>query len=267
MSGVYDWRGKLVGTSFVLLLVVTQGRPGGSEMPAIDWDSPQMRDMQAEWISLRDANVLAHQGEKYVWSGDELFRRYLSPRRLRDLAASSKVPAEPDNDRGFTDHLLAFMVREFVQAGDWENLVELLSKRCPYLVDGPLAVEYHLASRGWKLRDPMLIFSEAYARSQVPETRHTLATAVRRGFAGRGIREKDDAEFIKKAMQWYKKEKGRLIVNTHYPYNELSAGAITSGDTYEKYPDRFDNPPTGTEPLFKVVPEGGPANLGEEPDR
>jgi hypothetical protein len=267
MSGVYDWRGKLVGTSLVLLLAVMQGRPGGSEMPAIDWDSPQIREMQAEWISLGEANVLAHQREKYVWSGDELFRRYLSPRRLRDLAASSKVPAVPDDDRGFVDDLLAFMVREFVQAGDREILVELLSKRCPYLIDGPLTVEYHLAYSGWKLRDPMLIFSEAYARSRVPETRQTLATAIRRSFAGLGIREKDDAEFIKKAMQWYRKEKGRLIVNTHYFYNEMAPGGITVNHSYEKHPDLFDNPRPGREPLFKVVPEGGPANLGEEPDR
>ena len=267
MSGVYDWRGKLVGTGFVLLLAVMQGGPGGSEMPAIDWDSPQMHDMQAEWISLRDANVLAHQHEKYVWSGDELFRRYLSPRQLRDLAASSKVPALSSDDRGFAEDLLAFMVREFVQAGDRENLVELLSKRCPYWIDLPVTVEYYLAFRGWKLRDPTLILGEAYARSRVPETRSVLANAVHRGFAGQGIREKDDAEFIKKAMQWYRKEKGRLIVNTHYFYNEMAPGGITVNHSYEKHPDLFDNPHPGREPLFKVVPEGGPANLGEEPDR
>jgi hypothetical protein len=264
MSRVYGWPGKLVGTSLVLWLAVMQGRPGGSEMPAIDWDSPQMHEIKAEWISLQNRR---EPHTKDIPCVDPIFRRYLSPRRLRDLAASSKVPAEPNNDRGFTDDLLAFMVREFVQAGDREILVELLSKRCPSLIYGPMNVEYHLAYSGWKLRDPMLIFSEAYARSRVPETRHTLATAVRRSFAGLGIREKDDAEFIKKAMQWYRKEKGRLIVNTHYFYNEMAPGGITVSASYEKYPDLFDNPRPGREPLFKVVPEGGPTNLGEEPDR
>jgi hypothetical protein len=274
MSRVYGWRGKLVGTSLVLALAVMQGRAGGSETPAIDWDSPQMREIEAEWISLRDAHELARLGQdfpsryiEFVASVDQLFRRRMSPRQLRDLAASSKVPAVPDNDRGFRNDLLAFMVKAFVQTGDREGLVELLSKRCPSLIDGPLSVEYHLASRGWKLRDPMLIFSEAYAKSQAPKTRHTLATTVRRSFAGLGIREKDDAEFVKKATQWYKKEKGRLIVNTNYPSNETAPGGITVSHSYERDPDFFDNPPPGRQPLFKVVPQGGPTNLGEEPDR
>lgn len=275
MSKVYGWRRKLIGISLVLSLAVIQGRVEG-EMPAIDWDSPQIHELEAEWISLRDAHDQAERARpfegkslyiEHLRSVDRLFRRRMSLRWLRGLAASSKVPAIPDDYESFRYDLLAFMARAFVEAGDREGLVEILSKRCPSLVYPPLSVEYYLASWGWKLRDPMLIFSEAYERSRVPKTRHELATAVRRSFAGMGIREKDDAEFIRKAMQWYKKEKGRLIFNTHYYDNEMSPGGIAAGVSYERNPDLFDNPPLGREPLYKVVPQGGPTNLGEEPDR
>ncbi|WP_422929013.1 hypothetical protein [Singulisphaera sp. PoT] len=178
MSRVYGWRGKLVGISLVLSLAVIQGRVGG-QMPAIDWDSPQMHEIEAEWISLRDAHNQAESADQingktlyieHLAAVDQLFRRRVSLRWLRDLAASSKIPAVPDDERGFSfrDDFLAFMARSFIEAGDREGLVEILSKRCPSMVYPPLSIEYHLASWGWKLRDPMLIFSEAYERSRIP---------------------------------------------------------------------------------------------------
>ena len=81
------------------------GRAGGGEMPVIDWDSPQMHEIEAEWISLLEAYQHAPLGRptdrplryrKYVKSVDQLFRRRMSLRRLRGLAASSKVPARTD---------------------------------------------------------------------------------------------------------------------------------------------------------------------------
>jgi len=247
-------------------------------MPAIDWDSPQMREIEAEWRSLRGAYTKDRPSRgddvpgrymKYVGSVERLFQTRFSPRRLRELAASSKMPILADDEGGFANDLLAFMVKAFVQTGDREGLLELLSKRCPSRIDGPETLEYCLTYRGWRLKDPMLVLGEAYARSRVPETRHALAASVRRGFAGLGIRGKDDREFVGNAMRWYEKEKGHLVVNAKYPMNETMPGGITLIDSYEKNPDLFDNPPQAREPLFKerIVPPGGPKNLGEDPDR
>jgi hypothetical protein len=70
-------------------------------------------------------------------------------------------------------------------------------------------------------------------------------------------------------MRWYEQNKGHLIVNAKYPRNELDFVGITVSDSYERNPDLFDNPPPEREPLFKkrIVPPGGPKNLGEDPDR
>ncbi|MDR3635853.1 MAG: hypothetical protein P4L84_18770 [Isosphaeraceae bacterium] len=193
---------------------------------------------------------------------------------LRELADSPKFPSptdpeEPDRPGVFVPDLLAFMVKTFVQTGDRERLVDVLSKRCPSLIDWPETIEYWLAFRGWKMREPMLILGEAYARSRAPKTRRALAASIRRSFAGLGIRGKDDAEFVGNAMRWYQQEKGHLIVNETYPRNELDDVGITVGNSYERQPDLYDNPPPQREPLFKdkIVPRDGPKDLGEDPDR
>ena len=119
------------------------------------------------------------------------------------LAAScDKLPARVEK-WGFTRDVLAFLGTSLADCGDRERLVALLSKRCPNRIHWPENVEFYLAVRAKRLRDPILILGEAYSKSQVPETRHALAAAVRRGFVDLGIRGKDDAEYVKNAMQWY----------------------------------------------------------------
>lgn len=274
---IHDRQYRLLGANLVFWLAALAGGAGGgkAEGPAIDWDSSRMREIEAEWRLLRDAYKKDPRGDgKGSWSARPLFQTRLSPGMLRQLADSPKFPSptdpkKPDRPGEFVPDLLAFMVRTFVQTGDRERLVDVLSKRCPSLIEWPETVEYWLAFQGWKLKEPMLILGEAYARSRVPKTRSALAASVRRSFAGLGIRGKDDAEFVDNAMRWYQREKGHLIVNARYPRNELDDVGITVGHSYERRPDLFDNPPLGREPLFKerIVPTDGPRNLGEDPDR
>jgi hypothetical protein len=181
------------------------------------------------------------------------------------LAASPKLLALPDD--GFAHDMIAFMIKAFIESGDRESLVELLSKRCPSLIRLGETIEYHLAYHGWRFEDRMHIFAEAYERSQVAETRHALVTAVRRSFAGLGIRGENEAEFLDNAMRWYQREKGRLFVNREYFLNEIAERGITSYYSYEDHPDLYDKPPPTHEPLFKIVAPGAVGNLGEDPDR
>jgi hypothetical protein len=264
---------RFLKASLVLWVTALPGCAGENDAPAIDWGSLRMRAIEVEWYSLEDAyqriplpsDDAIGQYNVYVRSVDRLFRTRLPLSRLPELAASPKLLALPD-DR-FTSDILALMIKAFIQSGDRESLVELLSKRCPSLINMAETIEYYLAYHGWRIEDRMHIFAEAYERSQVPETRHALVTAVRRSFAGLGIRGENEAEFLDHAMQWYERGKGRLFVNREYFLNEIAERGVTVYDSYEKHPDLYDNPPPSHEPLFMVVAPGAVGNLGEDPDR
>ncbi|WP_074305572.1 hypothetical protein [Singulisphaera sp. GP187] len=235
-----------------------------------------MREIERVWRSLEDAydkgdernpDLPKVQYEEHLQSVDRLFRTRLSDQNLCELAVSPKLPPVPEDQNTFAYAMLTFMVKELVQSGGRRCLVDLLAKRCPGRIHGSETVEFYLAFHGERLKDPILVLGEAYAKCRVPEARHALVASVRRGFAGLGIRGKDDAVFVENAMQWYKKEKGHLVVNASYPTNETVPGGISLTDSYEKDPGLFDHPSPSREPLFKkmAVPPGGPKNGGEDP--
>lgn len=268
MSSAVCWHHSLRTSLVIVFVALLQGCCGnGNETahrklggPAIDWNSPEMHEIEKEWQSLWDAEEEQSRRDKgggkaryrtVVLSVDRLFRKRFSEEQLRQLVTSSEMVTILADDRSrFTEDVLACMVKAFVESGDRESLVELLSKRCPNRVGWPENIEFYVTHHGRKLKDPILILGEAYARSQVPETRHTLAAALRRSFAGLGIRGKDDAEFVSNAKRWYENEKGHLIVNANYTMNETNGIGVSIED-YEQHPDLYDNPPRTIEPLFK----------------
>jgi len=224
--------------------------------PAIDWDSPRMREIEKEWKARDDAyNAAPHGGkvefEEYRQSVDRLFQERLSLRRLRELTASSKIPPVPEEQGTFAYAMLAYMVKAFVESGDRQGLVELLAKRCPSVIEWPEYLEFYVANRSKRLKDPILVLGEPYTKCGIAETRHALAAAVRRGFAGYGIRGKDDAEFVSNAMQWYQKNNKNLAVNNDYIFNVTSNEGAFTIESYERHPEYHDNPPRARDPLFK----------------
>jgi hypothetical protein len=103
-----------------------------------------------------------------------------------------------------------------------------------------------LAHRGEKLKEPVLLFGEAYSKCRDSEVRRHIAAAVRRAFTGSGVRGKDDAEFVRNAMQWYEKERGHLMLNSCYWYRPSVVGPHEEDDPnfrwltdYEKMPPLF----------------------------
>jgi hypothetical protein len=182
---------------------------------------------------------------------DRLFRERLSETDLRQLTTSCDVLPVRTEEWVFTTDLLEFMVRAFVRSPDRESLVTLLSKRCPTWVDWPTSIEYYLARHGGRLKSPMSVLGDAYFRCQAPETRRSLAAAVRRGFVDLGIDGTDDADYVKHAMQCYEKEKDHWVVNSDYTMNETGGGF--SVDAYERFPELYDNPKGHPRyPLFKA---------------
>ena len=254
-------RHRLLSPALIVLMFASpSGCAAGQHGSEVDWDSPRMLEIKRQWQSLEDSfeedsGKMADDGkvayEEHVRSVDRLFRTRLSDRDLCQLAASSKIPPVPEDQGSFAYVMLTFMVKALVQSGDRDCLVDLLTKRCPGRIHGPEDIEFYVPFHGQKLKDPILVLGEAYAKSRAPETRHALAAAARRGFAGLGIRGKDDSEFVNNAMRWYEKEKGHLTVNSAYTLNETSNGRMFSIESYEENPDYYDNPPQAREPLFK----------------
>jgi len=227
-----------------------------------------MRKIQNEWESLLDtANKTQGQEgvEKYGFKNEKLdpmLRRILETNLsyddLRKLSATCEtLPFRAKDRSDFTNEVLAYTERTFIDSGDRDNLVKLLSTRCQVEVGYQLDIEYWLAYHGKKLKDPILVLGEAFSKCKVPEVRHDIAGAVRRAFAGQGIRGKDEAEYVANAMQWYEKEKDYLIVNGEYLLNTMKIPA----EDYDEMPELYDklekdlaSPKPRMQLLFKKKP-------------
>jgi hypothetical protein len=196
-------------------------------------------EVKKEWDS--QARITTQDKSKY----DELQKKLtrilessLSDDDLRHLAATcGTLAVRAKNRNEFTNAVLAFMERTFIDSGDRDNLVKLLSTRCQLRIWAYDDIEFYLAIEGRKLTDPILVLGEAFTKCQVPEVRHDIAGAVRRGFVGLGIRGKDDGEFVSNAMQWYEKEKDHLTVNGDYWKNTM----LMPAEVYDVRPEYYEN--------------------------
>jgi hypothetical protein len=230
MIGLFCQRASLRA----ILTCVALAAVGGcaAKEPITSWDCPRMRKIQKEWESLLDtANKTQGQEavDKYGFKGEKLndmlhriLKSNLSYADLRNLTATcGTLPVRAKDRSEFASAALAYMERSFIDSGDRDNLVELLSTRCQLHIGGYNDIEFYLALWGKKLKDPILVLGEAFSKCKAPEVRHDLAGAVRRAFIGQGIRGKDDAESVTNAMQWYEKEKNHLTVNEQHWKNTM----------------------------------------------
>ena len=258
--------------------VQAQGVP---EDERISWNSPKISEIEREWQELENTwaetpkKIPGPPGSNHTQVETlqkKLIGIRLSDRELQGLAGA----AGPIPDRKFVKQVVDCMVRSFLETGDRDTLVTILSKRCPdRVVSEP--IEIYLAYLGYRLKDPILILGQAYSKCQDPQTCHALAGAVRRGFADLGIQGKDDADYVKNAMQWYENEKDHLAVNPKYINNDDHVPL----EWYEKHPEYYDRYPASVkrEPLFEnksaseesprsdrqTEPEPGPNGVEGEP--
>jgi hypothetical protein len=130
----------------------------------------------------------------------------------------------PEKRSDFMDTLLVALVRSFAEEGQRDDLVALLSAQVVDGWGGYFELEWYLASReGKKLKDPILVLGDAYAKSRTPEVAKDLAKVIRRAFKGLDIPGKDDAEYANAAMRWYAANRDHLVVNPKYVQNSLNA--------------------------------------------
>ena len=228
--------------------------------PITSWDSPRLLEVQKEWDSIarietQDKSVYDALQKKQL----RILESNLSYDALLNLTATCEtLPVRAKDRNHFTNEVLAYMEWTFIDSGDRDNLVKLLSTRCQLHIAGYEDIEFCLALRGKKLKDPILVLGEAFSKCKVPEVRHDLAGAVRRGFAGHGIRGKDDAEYVANAMQWYENEKNHLIVNGEYWHNALQ----TPTGIYDEMPELYDKVEkdlTTSKPRSKLLFEKKPS--------
>jgi hypothetical protein len=243
-------------------IALQQGCVDREAMPEEDqiaWSSPKMRELEKRWRSLQHAFYKTPGAAgKTEWGEfqdtvDRFFRKSLSDRELRKLAGSAGTAPEGR----FANDTLDFMARRFVDSGDRDSLLKLLSARCPERVGGGAynEIEFYLVHWGNRLKDPILILGEAYSQCQVPATRRAIARAVRRGFGGLGVTGTDDADYVRNATQWYQREKGHLAVNPNYWRNEQ----LVPLEMYEIHPTLYDgfSPPVKRQLLFERTPVSG----------
>ncbi len=211
--------------------------PPGLSGRGLTWDSPRMAKLQAEWSSLADERTPAGQqpddlGERQC----ALLDKRLSLDDARDLAGSCwAIPATERGRSHFQNDVLAHVFRALVKLGDRQALTDMLSVRCPHLVAYDATVEGWLGCYAPRVRDPITILGDAYWKCADRQVRRIIACALRRGFADLGVRGKEDADFVRSAMQWYQNNKDRVKPNPRYVGNQQ---ACPIGET----PDDKDVP-------------------------
>jgi hypothetical protein len=203
-------------SEFLAVAVMSLTFFGCGKEPITAWDSPRMVAAKRDWDSLLKNPPPERAGsknDKLIEMQEEILDKLsLSLADMRRLAATCEMlPVSDKNPDLFHWEVLALMVRTFVEKGDRESLVAVLSTRFPEFVGPENPTEYYLfRSHNSALKDPLLVLGEAYSRCKDADVRRELAAAVRRGFVGFKIPGDDDAEFVANAMQWYKQNKSHL---------------------------------------------------------
>jgi hypothetical protein len=222
------------------------------------WNSPRMAEIKREWQSSRtNGSRTKDEYGELVTVLDAILAKDISYRNVRHLAATCGTLAKTERERSaFENAVLEHMVRVLVDAADRENLLKLLSIRCPNHVYDYETIEHYLAFRGQRLKDAILILGEAYQKCESPEVRHVIAVAVRRGFTDPDIHGQDESEFVVNAMRWYQKNQRELVFNERYGGQSLAfpTDGFLPDDAFEDHHEPFH-----WQPLYvnKTAPDGG----------
>ena len=143
-----------------------------------------------------------------------IVRRNVTNGDLRRLAATcGSLPTYQYRWSWFTRDVFNYLIESIVDWGDRDLLLEVLSTRCPEDVGRHGLIEYYLVLRESKVKEPIVLLSDAYARCRDGDVRRHIAAAFRRGFTASGMTGKDDSEFVSNAVQWYTENRVHLKLN------------------------------------------------------
>lgn len=214
-----------------------QGAATTRSDPPLSWDSPKIFRVQKQWNALRESFVKSATKDMMAERSrlperaralDDILKKGLSEQDLRDLARScGTLPIQVEDRSPFAISALQYMIMAFVDSGDRDSLVTLLSTRCPDRIGFNSEFECYLAvapERKKTIKHPILVLGDAYAQCKVPEVRRDIASIVRRGFSTIHVPDlkangKNDAEYVNDAMKWYRAHADELVPNIEYAGN------------------------------------------------
>jgi hypothetical protein len=255
-------RGVLCRTAVALaMLAVLQGcgreppiAPVTPIAPTTSWNSPRMKTIKKEWDTLSDVGEHARgkeaeekygsKNEKLYDMLDEILARNLSDDDLRSLLGTCEtLPDRAGARSDFDNWVLKYMARKYIETGDREALLKLLTTRFPDKVYFETPIEFAMVMYRKRVGDPISLLGEAYSKCRNKETRRHLAVIMRRAFVDSGVKGKDDDEFVNNAVQWYEKEKNHLTHTGNWYFRRFS---------YDDMPDFYKKnanaPWTGVRP-------------------
>jgi hypothetical protein len=192
----------------------------------LSWDSPRVRELQAELGKVKYKEDLKGPMEQELVALLGMLKQRFSVDEMHELAASfDSLPPDSLRWDKFQTYLVWTAMGRFLESGDRKGLVLLLSVRCPRYVAWH-EVEYYLMlfKERREFADPISALGEAYGASKVPETRREIAAALRRAFTASGIRAADDGAFVTRATRWYEANKAHLALNRHYRQRSVTHG-------------------------------------------
>jgi len=99
---------------------------------------------------------------------------------------------------------LSEMTFLLAREGNRDQLIALLSQRCPPLLGLDLGVEDCLIILfRTELKDGTIVLCDAFDQSTDAKARQTIAAAFRRGFKAMGIADADDKKLVAEVRKWY----------------------------------------------------------------
>jgi hypothetical protein len=172
----------------------------------VDWDarvnsSPRVR--QAPDDSSR--STYAHQELALLLM--EQCRTAQARQRIVEVLRFDQLPALADE--------VAFDMAWILAHGrDRENLVSLLSVRCPPIA-GRRNIESLMVEQS-RIPDGLLVLCDAFDASSVASVRTELARALRRALSPLGIDDPDDQNMVRASRQWFMPHKDKVKPNLEY---------------------------------------------------
>jgi hypothetical protein len=133
-----------------------------------------------------------------------------------------RLQQSPVNYEQMTDYEQTFLqlfIDKYAKEGKRDELVELLSFKCPRYI-GYAPLEVALTSRLGA--DNILILHDSYEKSGNDAAKKMIMRILSDVFRDLRSTNNDDSSFLSASKQWYQEHRGKLVVNPDYRPNSFS---------------------------------------------
>jgi hypothetical protein len=203
-------------------------------------------ELEAQWKTLgpftksegkEEYEIEANQAERF-------FAERVGHNKKKQQELIDAILASKDDYWG-----LSFITFLLAREGNRDELVSLLSRRCPPRLGLSLGVEDLIVLYPKELKDGTIVLCDAFDQSTDTKARQTIAAALRRGFKAMGIVDADDKKLVAEVRNWYAANALNYRPNLNYLGHWSNPGfkPDTEGVLVQKGKDggeSFTGPPT-----------------------